>query len=75
MNLTLDHFVQDGSIVTIAVAFFIWILRKHLSAYLGEKGKIRAQIEDIQRVTRLTEAARQEFIERMFLGSLFTITR
>ena len=46
------------------MAFFIWILRKHLSAYLGEKGTLRAQIEDIQRVTRLTEAARQEFIER-----------
>ena len=64
MKLVLDHFVQDGLILTLAVVFFVWILRKHLSAYLGEKGKLKAQIEDIQKVTRLTETTSQEFIER-----------
>jgi len=64
MKFVLDHFVQDALILTLAVVFFVWILRKHLSAYLGEKGKLKAQIEDIQKVTRLTETASQEFIER-----------
>jgi|SRR5882724_1435115 len=64
MKFVLDHFVQDAPILGLAVAFFVWILRKHLSAYLGEKGKLKAQVEDIQKVTRLTEEARMEFIER-----------
>jgi hypothetical protein len=64
MQFSLGHFVQDGFMAALAVAFLVWIFRKHLDAYLGEKGKIRAQIEDIQRITRLTEEARLEFIER-----------
>lgn len=56
----LDHLLPAG----LAVGFLVWILRHHLSAYLGEKGKMRAQIEDLQRVARMTESARQEFLER-----------
>jgi hypothetical protein len=56
----LDHLLSPG----LAVGFLAWILRHHLSAYLGEKGKMKAQIEDIQRLVRLTEEARQEFVER-----------
>jgi len=54
----LDHLLPPG----LAVGFLVWMLRRHLSAYLGEKGKLRAQIEDIQRVARLTEEAKQEFV-------------
>jgi len=64
MKFVLDHFLQDGLILAVALVVFFWILRKYLTAYLGEKGNLKAQIEDIQKVTRLTEAARQEFIER-----------
>jgi len=63
MSFILNHLLQAGLTTTLAVGFFVWILRKHLSSYLGEKGRIRAQIEDIQKTTRLEQAARQEFLE------------
>ena len=56
----LDHFLPVG----FAVGFLVWILRNYLRSYLGEKGKMKSQIEDLQKVTRLAESARQEFLER-----------
>lgn len=62
----LDHFFPVG----LAVGFLVWILRHHLSAYLGEKGKMRAQIEDIQRVARLQESVRTEYLSILELLKL-----